>query len=162
METNVVKSKIKEAITEVFDLSQKQKSEKKINEQTINNFLDHILDFQEMLNAKTAAVVDVNSKFSEFSRFKNVDEECLSLIRHVLDLSINWHQKLVLFYIDLNWIRKQNISNATIVKFKAAIDDLKEYNQDLEDLYFNIDHNDDLSSIVQEFQLLSKKHHSED
>ena len=60
------KSKIKEAITEVFDLSQKQKSEKKINEQTINNFLDHILDFQEMLNAKTAAVVDVNSKFSEF------------------------------------------------------------------------------------------------
>lgn len=163
METLTVKSKIKDTINEVLDLSQKQMSEKKIREQAINKFLDHILEFQDMINEKTNSILDVNSKFSEFSRFNEaVDEECLQLIRQVLDLSIKWHQKLIRFYVDLNWIRKHNIANTAIANFKAAIDDLKEYNQDLEDLYFNIEKDDNLKSTVQEFITLAKKHHCKD
>lgn len=163
METITVKSKIKDTINEVLDLSQKQKSEKKIREQAINEFLDHILDFQDTLNEKTKSVLHLNSKFSEFSRFNDsVDEECLQLIRQVLDLSKNWHQKLIRFYVDLNWIRKHNIANTAISEFKTAIDDLKEYNQDLEDLYFNIEKDDTLNSTVQEFIALAKKHHCKD
>lgn len=160
METLTVKSKIKETINEVLDLSKKQKSEKKINEQEINKFLDQILDFQQVLNDKTNSVLHVNSKFSEFSRFcDSVDEECLQLIRQVLDISKKWHQKLIRSYVDLNWIRKHNIANDSIANFKTAIDDLKEYNQDLEDLYFNIENDDTLNSTVKEFISLAKKHH---
>lgn len=163
METLTVKSKIKDTINEVLDLSQKQMSEKKIREQAINKFLDHVLEFQDMINNKTNSILDVNSKFSEFSRFNEaVDEECLQLIRQVLDLSIKWHQKLIRFYVDLNWIRKHNIANTAIENFKTAIDDLKEYNQDLEDLYFNIEKDDNLKSTVQEFVTLAKKHHCKD
>ena len=163
METLTVKSKIKDTINEVLDLSQKQMSEKKIREQAINKFLDHILDFQDMLDEKTNSILDVNSKFSEFSRFNEaVDEECLQLIRQVLDLSIKWHQKLIRFYVDLNWIRKHNIANNAIANFKTAVDDLKEYNQDLEDLYFNIEKDETLNSTIQEFVALAKKHHCKD
>lgn len=163
METLTVKSKIRDTINEVLDLSQKQTFEKKIQEQAINKFLDHILDFQNSLNQKTNAILVVNSKFSEFSRFnESVDEECLILIRQVLDLSKKWHQKLIRFYVDLNWIRKHHVANKAIANFKAAVDDLKEYNQDLEDLYFNIEKDDTLNATIQEFISLAKKHHSKD
>jgi hypothetical protein len=163
METLAVKSKIKDAINEVLDLSQKQLSEKKINEQAINKFLDQILDFQNTLNEKTNSIIHVNLKFSEFSRFSDaVDEECLQLIRQVLDLSIMWHQRLLRFYVDLNWIRNHNIGNGVIVDFKTAVDDLKEYNQDIEDLYFNIEIDDTLNATVQELIAFAKENHCND
>ncbi|MBG6063700.1 putative nucleic acid-binding Zn-ribbon protein [Flavobacterium sp. CG_9.1] len=130
------KSKIQATFNEVAELAS-QKNEKVLKQETVNKFLDKILELQNHLTERTNKINHINTKFQEISWLRDIDADSLTIIRKILDLSKLWHNKLIKHYVNLNWARKDYATEA-MRKFKIEIDDLKERNQDLEDLFFNL------------------------
>ncbi|SEA87644.1 hypothetical protein SAMN05443667_110149 [Flavobacterium gillisiae] len=137
MECVTAKSKIQETFKEVTELAN-QKNVKALREEAVNNFLDRILVFRDALDEKTKTITDINSKFEILSWVEGIDEECLELIKGLLQKSNAVHKKLIRSYVEMIWVITKGIAIDTMRKYKIALDDLKEHNQDLEDLYFNL------------------------
>lgn len=136
MECLTAKSKIQATFKEVAELAN-QKNEKVLKQEAVNKFLDKILELQNHLTERTNKVNHINTKFQELSWLKDLDADSIIVVRKILDLSKLWHNKLIKHYVSLNWARKDYATEA-MRKFKIEIDDLKERNQDLEDLFFNL------------------------
>lgn len=137
MECVTAKSKIQETFKEVAELAN-QKNVKALREEAVNNFLDRISEFRDALDEKTKTITDINSKFEILSWVEGIDEECLELIKGLLQKSNAVHKKLIRSYVEMSWVITKGIAIDTMRKYKIALDDLKEDNQDLEDLYFNL------------------------
>jgi predicted nuclease with TOPRIM domain len=137
MECVTAKSKIQETFKEVAELTN-QKNVKALREEAVNNFLDRISVFRDALDEKTKTITDINSKFEILSWVEGIDEECLELIKGLLQKSNAVHKKLIRSYVEMSWVITKGIAIDTMRKYKIALDDLKEDNQDLEDLYFNL------------------------
>jgi predicted nuclease with TOPRIM domain len=137
MECVTAKSKIQETFKEVAELAN-QKNVKALREEAVNNFLDRISVFRDALDEKTKTITDINSKFEILSWVEGIDEECLELIKGLLQKSNAVHKKLIRSYVEMSWVITKGIAIDTMRKYKIALDDLKEDNQDLEDLYFNL------------------------
>lgn len=137
MECVTAKSKIQETFKEVKELAN-QKNVKALREEAVNNFLDRISEFRDALDEKTKTINDINSKFEILSWVEGIDEECLELIKGLLQKSNAVHKKLIRSYVEMSWVITKGIAIDTMRKYKIALDDLKEHNQDLEDLYFNL------------------------
>jgi hypothetical protein len=137
MECVTAKSKIQETFKEVKELAN-QKNVKALREEAVNNFLDRISEFRDALDEKTKTINDINSKFEILSWVEGIDEECLELIKGLLQKSNAVHKKLIRSYVEMSWVITKGIAIDTMRKYKIALDDLKEDNQDLEDLYFNL------------------------
>lgn len=138
MECLTAKSKIQETFKEVSELYT-QKNIKAINEQeAVNRFLDKILAFQKRLQERTDNINVINSKFQELSWLHDMDQECLDLMKEILVKSKDVHKKLIKFYVSLSTLIRKGIAKEAIHNFKLALDDLNEFTQDLEDLFFNL------------------------
>lgn len=136
MDCLTAKSKIQETFNEVNELN--KKNDKVLKEGAVNHFLDKILELQSHINERTNKVNYINSKFQEISWLENLDAECIDVLKKVLELSKKWHNKLIKHYVSLSWAIRKNIATEAMRKFKDELDDLKERNQDLEDLFFNL------------------------
>lgn len=90
------------------------------------------------LENQTKTIIDINSKLEKLSWVDNVDDECLELIKGLLDKSNAVHKKLIRTYVSMSWVITKDIATKAMRNYKIALDDLKEHNQDLEDLYFNL------------------------
>lgn len=137
MECLTAKLKIQKTFKEVTELAN-QKNVKALREEAVNNFLDQISVFKDALHEKTKTITHINSKLQILSWVEDLDEECLDLIKGLLQKSNTVHKKLIRSYVEMSWVITKGIAIDAMRKYKIALDDLKEHNQDLEDLYFNI------------------------
>jgi len=149
MECLTAKSKLQETYFEVTELS-KPKNTKAMKQELINSFLDKVLEFQKHIQEKTDRINFINSKFKEFTWLDNLDEECIGILKNIISLSDGLHHKMIRYYVSLNWALKKGIANESMKNFKIALDDLKEYNQDLEDLFFNLPSDKEFTDKVNE------------
>lgn len=131
------KTKIQETFKEVNELAN-QKNIKALKEEALNKFLDSISVFRDGLESKTQKISDINSKLEKLSWVDNLDEECLELVRGLIEKSNAVHKKLIRSYVGMSWVITKGIAKEAMRKYKVALDDLKEHNQDLADLYFNL------------------------
>lgn len=152
MECLTAKDKINKTFIEVSELS-KPKNTKSVDQIVIDSFLDRILEFQSNIQEKADKINFVNSKFQELTWVENVDNECLLLLRKLINTSKDLHNKMIKYYVSLNWAIKKGIATEAMKNFKLSLDDLKEYNQDLEDLFFNLPEDKDFTERV---NMLSK------
>jgi hypothetical protein len=152
MECLTAKDKINKTFIEVSELS-KSKNTKIIDQIVIDNILDRIIEFQSNIQGKADKINFINSKFQELTWVNNIDNECLLLLRKLIDTSKVLHNKMIKYYVSLNWAIKRGIANEAMKNFKLSLDDLKEYNQDLEDLFFNLPEDEYFTERV---NLLSK------
>lgn len=153
MECLTAKDKIQETFVEVAELA-KPNNSKAFRQQTIDNLLDKILEFQNNIQDKADKINFVNSKFQELTWFSNIDDECKGLLRNLIISSKDLHSKMIRYYVSLNWAIKKGIATEAMKNFKLSLDDLKEYNQDLEDLFFNLPEDKEFTERV---NMLSKK-----
>lgn len=152
MECLTAKSKIQDTFNEVTELAN-QKNITALREEAVNNFLDRISVFRTSLEEKTKTITDINSKFEKLSWFYNLDDECLELIKELLNKSKAVHKKLIRSYANMSWVITKGVAAEAMRNFKIALDDLKEHNQDLEDLYFNLPADAEFANRI---QMLSK------
>lgn len=137
MECLTAKSKIQETFNEVNELAN-QKNIKALRQEAVDKFLDKIIVFTTSLDKQTNTITDINSKLENLSWIDNVDDECLDLIKDLLDKSKAVHKKLIRTYVKMSWVITKGIATKAMRDYKIALDDLREYNQDLEDLFFNL------------------------
>ena len=152
MECITAKSKIQETFKEVTELAN-QKNIEAVREEAVNDFLDQISAFRTSIEDKTNMLTNVNSNLGKLSWFHNVDDECLELIKRLLDKTNSVHKKLIRSYVNMSWVISKGIATEAMRSYKIALDDLKEHNEDLKDLYFNLP--DDIEH-TKRIQTLSK------
>jgi hypothetical protein len=152
MECLTVKSKIQETFNEVTELAN-QKNVKALKQDAFDKFLDKVIVFTTSLENQTKSIIDINSKLEKLSWVDNVDDECLELIKGLLDKSNAVHKKLIRTYVRMSWVITKDIATKAMRNYKIALDDLKEHNQDLEDLYFNLPTD---TAFAKRIEMLSK------
>ena len=128
MECVSVKDKIEKVSKEVFGYTQEQELTSKEKQFAVDCLLDKILGFQGRINEKSERVAFINSKFEEFTWFVDMDEECLDLMKNLLNTAHEYHRALVKYYVDRAWAIRKDIAREAMRNFKNNIDDLKVYN----------------------------------
>ncbi|WP_035690563.1 hypothetical protein [Flavobacterium sp. F52] len=137
MECTTTKSRIQETFNEVTELSNK-KNIKAAHELAINKLLDSICKVRDILFERASLISELNLKMAKLSHLENLDDECFEMIRKILDQSKAFHHKAIRNYVELNWLIRKGIATEAMHAYKDALNDLKEYTEDLEDLFFNL------------------------
>jgi hypothetical protein len=136
MECLSQKSEISNTFSSVRNFSFEEKKFSIYNEERMNAFLDAILEFKNTFQMKTEKIIEINESIERVTWFNDLDEESLMLINDLISSIKDLHSTLIRQYVSLNLIRSKGIAKEEIKNFKNTIDDLKEYYQDLESVYF--------------------------
>lgn len=149
-----VKDKIERISKEVFEYTHEQELTSKEKQFAVDSLLDKILGFQKRIKEKSDRVEFINSKFEEFTWFVDMDEECLGLMKTLLDTAREYHRALVKYYVDRSWAIKKGIAREVMHEFKTNIDDLKERIQDLDEIFFILKDDADFNDITKKLENL--------
>ena len=136
METLSNKSEIQKAFTEIRAVSFYEKNQSMIEEESINEFLDSILNFKKLLVDKTNTIFEINQRLERLTWFNNLDEECLMMMNDLISLAKDLRGTLVRQYIAINHLRSKAVAKQEIKDFKNSMDELKEAYEDLESVFF--------------------------
>ena len=154
MECVSVKDKIEKVSKEVFGYTQEQELTSKEKQFAVDSLLDKILGFQGRINEKSERVAFINSKFEEFTWFVDMDEECLDLMKDLLNTAHEYHRALVKYYVDRAWAIRKDIAREAMRNFKNNIDDLKERIQDLNEIFFVLKDDVEFNDITKKLENL--------
>ena len=154
MECVSVKDKIEKVSKEVFGYTQEQELTSKEKQFAVDSLLDKILGFQGRINEKSERVAFINSKFEEFTWFVDMDEECLDLMKDLLNTAHEYHRALVKYYVDRAWAIRKDIAREAMRNFKNNIDDLKERIQDLNEIFFVLKDEVEFNDITKKLENL--------
>jgi FtsZ-binding cell division protein ZapB len=131
------KTTIENTLFEVSELSKPQNT-KALKQIEIDSFLDKVLDFHKHIQSKTNKINHLNQEYQKLTWFDNIDDECLQLIDKMLVASNKLHHDLLQYFDNLKWATNKGIATIVLDDFKTAIDDLKEYNEDLYSIFFEL------------------------
>lgn len=112
---------------------------------TIKDIQDNQEDTNNILNK----LIVLNNEMGKLSCVENIDVEGLEMIGEILKLSREIHCNLT----DKLYTSGNNISN----DLKDALDDLKEYNQDLNDLFFVFPNDPEMKLLADQLYEAFKK-----
>lgn len=149
-----VKDKIERVSKEVFEYTKEQELTSKEKQFAVDSLLDKILGFQERIKEKSKRVEFINSKFEEFTWFVDMDDECLGLMKSLLDTAREYHRALILYYVNRSWAIKKNIARESMKELKINIDDLKERIQDLDEIFFVLKEDVEFNNITKNLENL--------
>jgi len=149
-----VKDKIERVSKEVSGYTQEQELTTKEKQFAVDSLLDKILEFQGRIKEKSTRVAFINSKFEEFTWFVDMDDECLGLMRNLLDTALKYHKALIKYYVDCSWAIRKGIAREAIQEFKNNIDDLKERIHDLDEIFFVLKDDVDFNDITKKLENL--------
>ena len=149
-----VKDKIERVSKEVSGYTQEQELTSKEKQFAVDSLLDKILGFQGRIKAKSERVAFINSKFEEFTWFVDMDDECLGLMRNLLDTALKYHKALIKYYVDRSWAIRKGVAREAMHEFKNNIDDLKERIHDLNEIFFVLKDDVDFNDITKKLENL--------
>ncbi len=124
-------------------------------EQQINSFLDRILDLQLHLNTRSESIEDISENLQKITWLnqKKITERDLVSINKLVAISRDFHQ--VLFDNYSVWdsaFRPMAVCNNQLDRLEAAIEDLSEDAQTLEEIFIFQPNDKELQKIISEFQ----------
>lgn len=146
--------KISQTFNEVRTISFQEKKEASISEESINAFLDKIIEFKKLLHEKTHKIELINENLEKITWFNDLEEEALMMINETISLCKDLHSTLIRFYVKLNFLKVKGIAKNEIKVFKTAIDDLKEISEDLESVFFFLPHIPDFKDTTKKLSLI--------
>jgi hypothetical protein len=135
MECVSQKCEIKGVLAEVSNVSFREKTTE-LSEESVNRFLDAIIDFKKNLTEKSDKLFDITESIEKLTWFNNLDDEELKLLNDLISSARDLHSTLIRKYIKLDPIRTKGIAKKEIKRFKLAIDDFKDVFTDLESVFF--------------------------
>lgn len=148
------KREIENTYDSVSNLSFQEKKDSSFDENRINNFLDSILTFKELLSQKTEKINSIILRIEKITWYNDVDEEGLKTINDIIALARDWHYALVRHYVAMNTLRKKGIAKQEIKTFKLAVDDLKEIYTDLEFVFFQVPNMASFNEITKQLSIV--------
>lgn len=149
-----VKDKIERVSKEVFECTHEQELTSKEKQFAVDSLLDKILEFQGRIKEKSDKVAFLNLKLEEFTWFVDLDEECLGLMKSLLNTARKYHRALMMYYVDRSWAIKKSIARELMLEFKCSIDDLKEHIHDLDEIFFVLKEDVDYNDITKKLENL--------
>lgn len=129
---------ISQTFTQVSDFSVKKKRQQE--NLRVNEFLDGVLELQSEINEDCKFLENLVVRFEEISWIKLDSSnypEALNLINAIISVTRDVHRLMHNRYIFLNRNAKKHASKE-IKRLKTALDDIKEVNNDLEDVFINL------------------------
>ena len=154
METLSIKSEILKTFTEVRNASFNEKRAALMEEDGINNLLDSILDFKNILKKKTNSVQDIIENLEKLTWFNDLDEECYMKLNDLISLAKDLRGTLIRQYVNMNIIRVKGVAKEEIKEFKNTIDDLKVAYEDLESVFFFLPNMPDFQETTKRLSLV--------
>ena len=146
--------KINQTFNEVRKVSFLEKKEASMSEESINAFLDKIIEFKKLLQEKTKKIELINENLEKITWFDDLEEEALIMINETISLCKDLHSTLIRFYVRLNFLKIKGIAKNEIKVFKSVIDDLKEISEDLESVFFFLPQMPDFKETTKKLSLI--------
>ena len=146
--------KINQTFNEVRKVSFLEKKEASMSEESINAFLDKIIEFKKLLQEKTKKIELINENLEKITWFDDLEEEALIMINETISLCKDLHSTLIRFYVRLNFLKVKGIAKNEIKVFKSVIDDLKEISEDLESVFFFLPQMPDFKDTTKKLSLI--------
>lgn len=131
METLEFRTRIEETFEEVRSFSFREKKE-----QSVDGFLDAILDVKRRLKEKSDKIIDISERMEGITWFSGLDNDNLIRINDLISSAKDAHSTLIRQYVSLNHFKAKGIAKKEIKNFKYSIDTLKEAYEDLESVFF--------------------------
>jgi len=151
MDYATVKTEINRTSREIRHISYTER--KTFNDQ-VNDLLDKINALKIFLRDKTNIILSINSDLEHLTWYSNLDDECLELISGIIAMVKDLHSILIRYYVKFDDLRKKGIAKDELKSFKAAIDDLKEINNDVESVFFELPFDKEFQDINHKLALL--------
>lgn len=132
-------------------------SEKKLSiptEEEVNQFLDKILELQQLLNGKSEKINKINGLLEKVTWLNGLDEDSLKQLNVLIAMAKDFHSTLIRHYAQLNFLRKKGIAKKAIQDFKMSIDNLKDAVADLDSVFFSLPSMPDFDNITKELSLM--------
>lgn len=155
MECTTAKSNIEAIAGKVREASFKEKQYLSKDE-IINQFLDKILDFKQLVRNKVSEIESIIDKLEELTwcDFTALDEESLKKLNDVISGAKDWSTSLNRRYANCVKALDGKVTIAELEEWKNAIDDLAEAASDLEKAAFIFPSDDDFVSVTRELKHL--------
>jgi hypothetical protein len=155
MECTTAKSNIEATAGIVREASFKEKQHLS-NEEIINQFLDRILDFKQLIRNKVSEIESFIDKLESLTwyDFKSLDQETLKKVNDVISGTKDWATSLVRNYSNCFKALDGKVTIEELEEWKNAIDDLEEAALDLEKAAFIYPNDDDINAITEELQTM--------
>ena len=130
--------KISETFENVRTFSFEEKKSASSDEETVNRFLDSILEFKNILSKKTDKINSLIVDIEGISWFNDLDDTSLILINDIISAIRGLSSSLNRQYVFYNIFRSKGIARQEIKSFKHAIEELNESANDLESVFFKL------------------------
>lgn len=148
------KSAIVSTFSNVRNFSFEEKKTFLIDEERINNLLDNIIDFKNVLKDKTIRLNDINKRIESITWLNDLDEDSLMVLNDIISSAKDLRSSLIRQYISINNLRKKGIAKEEIKDFKNSIDELKESYEDLESVFFFLPEMPDFIDTTRKLSLI--------
>lgn len=148
------KSAIVSTFSNVRNFSFEEKKTFLIDEERINNLLDNIIDFKNVLKDKTIRLNDINKRIESITWLNDLDEDSLMVLNDIISSAKDLRSSLIRQYISINNLRKKGIAKEEIKDFKNSIDELKESYEDLESVFFFLPEMHDFIDTTRKLSLI--------
>lgn len=136
MESLTSRKKIEQTYDLVSNMSYQTKKEDIYSEESINVFLDTILEFKKGINDKTNRINHLVDSMEELTWFDTPVEDDLKLLNNLIAICKDFRISLIKSYLSFSGIRQRGVAKEEIKAYKRAADDLKEMYEDLESAFF--------------------------
>lgn len=143
------------AVSFVKDASFQEKKAGAQDRTQIDEFLDHILEIQNMIKRKTSEVEEFIETLEKITWYNdNIDEDLLKGINELIAVANDWRISLKRNYSSLGFINGRNIATNEVNQLISALDDLKDATNDLESVFFKLPNTPGFKEISTELDLL--------
>lgn len=116
----------------------------------VNNLLDSISRLKKILNRVIDTFSRLDNLFVELSNTFDADETDLEMIKMFIRDSRQIRKEWISTYIQLNDLKKQNITFSELKDLKIALDVYREQTDDLEDRFFSLKEDEEYTNLVNE------------
>ncbi len=154
VKTLSTKSAIASTFSKVRNFSFEEKKTNLLYEERVNDLLDNILDFKNVLKDKTERLIDINKRIESITWLNDIDEECLMVLNDIISSAKDLRSSLIRQYISINYLSKKGIAKEEIRDFKNSIDELKESYEDLESVFFFLPEKPDFIDTTKKLSLI--------
>lgn len=152
MECTTSKNRVIDTLIEVNKVSVAEKSNR---QESIDKFLDKILEFKDYLNKRISDLSSISNNLGKVTWVQDLNDEEMQTMKEIIVLLDEIIKNEKKYFIKISSFVKRNIlSIQDLSQFKIGLDDIIERRQDLNDRFFSLPDDDEFMNDLKELESL--------